>query len=542
MTRRRFALSILCALAIASAAPLSDRPKLVLGIVIDQFRYDYLTRFRPDYSAGLDRLLRRGAVFTNARYEHFPTVTAAGHATFMTGATPSLSGIIGNDWFDRESGKRVTSVSDDTVRLLGSEGSGASPRRLLASTLGDEMKMAARGKPRVIGISLKDRAAILPAGHMADAAYWFDPKAGVFVSSTFYFPDLPPWVKEFNRARPASRYLNAEWTPLAPSPDFPAFTKTVAGGEAFDASPFANELLEAFAERAIDAERLGQRGPTDLLTISFSANDYVGHRTGPDSPEVRDMAIRADRLLGRLLDFLNAKLGPGNTLVVLTADHGVAPLPETMEQWKMPGGRLSAKSILAAVETALKEKFGDGKWIVGGSATAPYFNRDLVRARKLSEAEVERVAAEAVAASPHIFRVYTREQLLHGAAIDDPITRRVVNGFYPSRSPDLFVLEEAYWIRSPEGASHGSVFDYDSHVPLIFMGPRIRPGRYDSPIAPTAIAPALATLLDLATFSVTGYEIPKFIASPPAGSAPRLPLPRARSPLPAPPPPPAPSH
>lgn len=526
MTRRLFALLSLCALTVPGAPPQPERPKLVLGIVIDQFRYDYLTRFRADYTAGLDRLLRRGAVFTNARYEHFPTVTAAGHATFMTGATPSLTGIVANDWFDRESGKRVTSVSDDTVRLLGAAGTGASPRRLLVSTLGDEMKMAARGKPRVIGISLKDRAAILPAGHMADAAYWFDPQAGVFVSSTFYFPDLPPWVKDFNQSRPAARYLNAEWKPLAPSPDFPAFTRTVAGGAAFDASPFANELVEAFAERAIDAERLGQRGQTDLLTISFSANDYVGHQAGPDSPEVRDMAIRTDRLLGRLLDFVDAKLGPGNTLVVLTADHGVAPLPETLEQWKMPGGRLSSKTLFAAVETALKEKFGDGRWIVSGSAATPYFNRELVRARKLSEADVERVAADVIAASPHIFRVYTREQLLHGAAIDDPITRRVVNGFYPSRSPDLFVLDEAYWLRSPTGTTHGSVFDYDSHVPLIFMGPRIRPGRDDRAVAPTAIAPTLALVVGV---SVTGDAIPELItAPPPAGSAPKPLRPPAR--------------
>ncbi|MGC9971139.1 MAG: alkaline phosphatase family protein [Bryobacteraceae bacterium] len=505
MTRRCFALLALWAALTGCGAPQPGRPKLVLAIVIDQFRYDYLTRFRADYAAGLDRLLRHGAVFTNARYEHFPTVTACGHAIFMTGAMPSLNGIVGNDWFDRDTGQEVTSVSDDSVRLLGAEGQGASPRRLLASTLGDEMKMAGRGKPRVIGISLKDRAAILPAGHMADGAYWFDPQSGSFVSSTFYFADLPQWVKEFNQARPADRYLGAEWKTSAPSPDYPAFAKTLAGPagpkfyESLEASPFGNELVEAFAERAIERERLGQRGSTDLLTVSFSSNDYVGHDAGPDSPEVRDMALRADRLIGRLLDFVDAKVGEGNSLVALTADHGVAPLPEMLEQWKMPGGRLPSNAVLDAIEDALKKRFGGGRWVAGGSGAAPYFNRELIRARKLKEAEVQRVAAEAVAAVPHVFRVYTREQLLNGAALDDPITRRVVNGFVPSRSSDLVILEEAYWIPSARGSSHGSVFGYDAHVPVIFMGPNVRSGRYDRRILPNDIAPTLATMLEVET-------------------------------------------
>lgn len=211
------------------------------------------------------------------------------------------------------------------------------------------------------------------------------------------------------------------------------------------------------------------------------------------------MAIRADRLIGRLLDFVEAKVGPGNTLVVLTADHGVAPLPGIPEHAKMPGGRLSSKVILGAIEAALKKSFGDGPWVAGGSGEAPYLNRGLIRTRKLSEAEVERVAAEAVAAIPHVFRVYTRAQLLNGAAIDDQITRRVVNGYYPSRSSDLVVLEEAYWIPLARGSSHGSAFGYDTHVPVIFMGPNIRAGRYDRNILPNDIAPTLATMLEVET-------------------------------------------
>ncbi|MGE5644690.1 MAG: alkaline phosphatase family protein [Acidobacteriota bacterium] len=506
MTRRLFTILIACAAAAApvkQAAPAPAKPKLVVGIVIDQFRYDYLTRFRADYNSGFARLLTRGAVFTNARYRHFPTITAIGHSTFMTGATPSRSGIAGNEWYDREAGKEVTSVGDDATKLLGAgDRTGASPRKLVVSTVGDELKMATRGKSRVIGISLKDRAAILPSGHICDGAYWFDGASGNFVSSDFYFPDLPAWVKDFNGSRPADRYLNAVWKPLVPSPDFPAFEKRMAAspGKAFYGSlapsPYGNELVEEFAERAIVAERLGTSGATDLLTVSFSSNDYVGHQLGPDSPEVRDMSIRMDRLLGRLLDFIDKRVGLANTLVVLTGDHGVSPMPEVLMERKMPGGRLPAKAVDSAIEQALVERYGEGKWTVGDGS---YLNRDLIRSKKLNEAEVEQTAADAVARLPHIFRVYTREQLLKGRTIGDEITRAVENGFYPSRSGDLFIVAEPYWIESGSGATHGSPFGYDSHVPVIFMGPNVKAGRYDAAAAPNDIAPTLATMLDVET-------------------------------------------
>jgi hypothetical protein len=382
------------------------------------------------------------------------------------------------------------------------------------------MKMAREGKPRVIGISLKDRAAILPSGHMADGAYWFDAKAGGFVSSTFYFAELPQWVSEFNAARPGDKYADTVWKPLAPNKDYPAFSKAMPGAPgaklyaALESSPYGNEIVEAFAERAIDAERLGQRGETDLLTVSFSSNDYVGHSVGPHSAEARDMALRVDRLIGRLLDFVDRKLGPGNTLVVLAGDHGVAPVPELIEKWRMPGGRLSSRTLLDAMEKALKDKFGDGKWVIALS-TGPYLNRDLIREKKLSEAEVERVAAEAVAQVPHVFRVYTREQLLNGGGMGDRITRRVINGFYPSRAADLFVLEEAYWIDSAKGTTHGSAFDYDAHVPVIFMGPGVKPGRYHRNIMPNDIAPTLATMLDVETPSGSvGRVLDEMLAAP----------------------------
>ncbi|MCL4401873.1 MAG: alkaline phosphatase family protein [Acidobacteria bacterium] len=485
-------LAILVALAcLLSAAP--RKPKLVVGIVVDQFRYDYLTRYRNEYKGGFDRLLTQGAVFGNARYEHFPTVTAIGHSVFMTGATPSVSGIVGNSWYDRDEARNLTSVSDDGVKLLGGPGGGCSPRELLVSTVGDELKIAGGGKPRVIGISLKDRAAILPAGHMADGAYWFNERSGNFVSSTFYFADLPDWAKDFNASRPAERYKGASWLehkmPEAPEKLYPAL----------EASPFGNELVEAFAERAIQAEQLGRHDTTDLLTVSFSSNDYVGHRYGPDSPEVHEISLRTDRLFDKFFRYLDAQVGMANVLVVMTGDHGVAPVPEVQNARRMPGGRMRPGSIRQAVTAALGAKFGDGNWLLTGSDTDLVFNLDLIRQKNLDRAVVERTAAEAALTVMHVFRVFTREQLMDGHSMEDQVGRRVMNGFYVRRSPDVTVLLEPYWLFGASGTTHGTTFSYDSHVPVIFMGPGIQPARYVRQIMPNDIAPTLATILDVET-------------------------------------------
>ncbi len=387
MLRIRAALAALIgALSAWAAAP----PKLVVAIVVDQFRYDYLTRYRGEYHAGFDRLLTKGAVFTNARYMHYPTVTAVGHSTFLSGATPAMSGIIGNDWFDRETGKTVTSISDDSVKMLGDTGEGASPRRMLVSTLGDELKIARSGS-KVIGISLKDRSAILPAGHMADGAYWFAAHAGNFVSSTFYFADLPAWVTAFNAKRPADPYRGAHWLDHTLPSDDSVYA-------AIESSPYGNELVERFAERAIEAEKLGQRGATDLLAVSFSANDYVGHAMGPDSPEAKEMSIQTDRVFGALFRYLDAKIGVNSYVVVMTADHGVAPVPEVNAARRMPGGRMPGGVVRKAVEGALTTKYGVGQWMANASDTAFYFNLETIRQKKLERAEVERTAAEAARA------------------------------------------------------------------------------------------------------------------------------------------------
>jgi hypothetical protein len=489
---RKLLACLAAAVSLLAAPP--KKPKLVLAIVVDQFRYDYLTRFRSDYTAGLKRLLTRGAVFTNANYDQFPTVTAVGHSTFLSGATPSLSGIVGNDWYDRQEGRRVTSVSDPKTQLLGGGGgSGSSPSRLLVSTIGDELKIADLGRSRVIGVSLKDRSAILPSGHMANGAYWFDNTSGNFVSSTFYFSALPRWVEQFNDSHPAARFAGAAWLNH----------KMPAGGKplfaALAASPFGNELVAEFAERAIEVEQLGQHDDTDLLTVSFSSNDYVGHEVGPDAPEIREMAVRTDKALAELFAAAEKSAGADKVLVVLTADHGVAPLPEVDAARRMPGGRPPAGIVNRTAEDALTKKFGSGKWIVGGAEHSLYFNRELTAERKLDPADVDRTAAEALAQLPYVFRTYTREQLAHGAVQQDPISRRVMNGFYANRSGDVEILLDPYWIFEQNGATHGTAFGYDTHVPVIFMGSGIRPGPYYETITPNDIAPTLAAILQIET-------------------------------------------
>jgi predicted AlkP superfamily pyrophosphatase or phosphodiesterase len=477
--------------------------RLVLLIAIDQFRYDYLTRFREEYKGGIDRLLKDGADFVNANLEHYPTVTAVGHSTMLTGATPKISGIVGNDWYDRESGKTVTSVSDDSTQLIGgSSGPGASPHRLLVSTVGDEMKRAHRDHPKVIGISLKDRSSILPSGHMADAAYWYDTKTGDFVSSTYYFRDLPDWAQSFNKRRLADKYAGVEWRFDAASPDglfkMPAEFGAKLSAAVYS-SPFGNELLEQFAEEAVRQEKLGQRDSVDLLTLSLSSNDAVGHSFGPDSPRVHDMCIRTDRELGKLFTYLDQSIGMQHILVVLTADHGVAPVVEQLQQERMPGGRMNNATVFDPMRQALIARFGAGEWLLNTAGSSPYLNWKLIAEKKLDPGEVERVAASAIASVPHVSRVYTRQQLLLGEVSGDTLSERVVRSFSSGRSGDLEVLLDPYWVRDATGTTHGTPYSYDTHIPLIFMGPGVKAGRYVRPVALNDVAPSLATLLDIET-------------------------------------------
>lgn len=548
--RRTLALSLLLIIAVVSSGQRRvrpepaepKRPRLVLLIVVDQFRYDYLARFGDLFVAnGLKRLLRDGASWSNSNYDHMPTYTAPGHGTMMTGAYPAETGIVGNEWPDRATGKKVTSVSDTTVKLLGGtrpDETGASPRRLMSSTVGDELRFVTNDRSKVIGVSIKDRSAILPAGRHASGAYWFSINSGTVVSSTYYFEQLPAWVTNFNKTHRADQYFKKTWDRLLPNeseyvkragPDSPkweavtaagdtnAFPHTITGGASapntnfynhFDHSPFSNELLLSFAQEAIVNEQLGQDDDTDVLTVSFSANDYVGHRYGPYSQEAMDITLRVDRLIAALLDFVQARVGLANTLIAFTADHGVSPIPEHAEALGLGGARIKTTDLMAAIRAAIKAryntdadyiyKFDDNGWARDGFINGNiYFNYAALERDKVNAEELAHVVGTAALKIAGVARYFTRAQLQRGAiSITDPIERRALHGFYPSRSGDVVLIPDPYkYLGDTITATHGSPYSYDTNVPTIIVGAGVTPGRYLEAASPADIAPTLCTLL-----------------------------------------------
>jgi predicted AlkP superfamily pyrophosphatase or phosphodiesterase len=519
------------------------RPRLVLVIVVDQFRYDFLERFGDLFAAngGLRRLMRDGASWTNANYDHMPTETAPGHATIMTGAWPSETGIIGNEWYDRDVGRRVSNAIDESVRLFGggAEERASSPRRLLVSTVGDELRLATSGRSKVIGISVKDRGAILPAGRHASAAYWFSSQMGRMVSSSYYFPQMPAWVERFNETRPADKYFGMRWERLLPEAEYlrragadaatwentgadkdkdtNTFPHTITGGasaagrefyEAIETSPFANEMLVDFAREALTNEALGADDDTDVLSVSFSANDYVGHRFGPYSHEAMDVTLRSDRQIGALLDFVEQRVGLRNTLVVFTGDHGVAPVPEHAASLNLPGRRINPAEIVTAIKNGIRARYvraGETK-----DTTADYvemftpkngnlyFNTVALKRDGISREEIERVAGEAAMTVPGIARYFTRTQLERGAISPaDAVARRVLHGFNARRSGDVVIVNQPFHLVVTYTADHFSPYSYDTHVPVILMGSHLNAGRYTNPAAPSDIAPTISAILRL---------------------------------------------
>ena len=535
-------------------APTKDsRPRLIVLIVVDQFRYDYLTRFGNLFGArGIGRLMREGASWTEANFDQMPTFTAPGHATFMTGALPSQTGIIANEWYERETGKKVKSVTDDSTNKLGGKpgDKGYSPRRLLCSTVGDELRMADGDRSKVIGISTKDRSAILPAGRRANAAYWFGTENGSMLSSTYYFSKEPDWVERFNNRHLAAQWFGAHWDRLLPeaeylkragkddvpwenldkaSNDTNFFPHVITGGAdkaskqfytALEYSPFSNDLLVSFAEEAIANEKLGEDADTDVLTVSFSANDYVGHRFGPYSQEVMDMALRVDRQIGTLLDFVDARVGLRNTVVIFSADHGASPVPEQAALMNLPGHRYQKGDLRRIVEDGLRARYARKdrpatdyiQSFTNNKQTEPglinsnfYLDRAALQRDGIDLDECERVVGELSMRMPGVARYFTRAQIESNLISPaDPIARRVANGFYSPRSGDVIVVFEPYNILfdlpddatdTRSTATHGSPYSYDTHVPLIIMGRDFTKGIYTEPATPADIAPTLSSLL-----------------------------------------------
>jgi predicted AlkP superfamily pyrophosphatase or phosphodiesterase len=512
-----------------------QQPKLVVGIVIDQMRYDYLYRYWDKYgNGGFKRLLKEGYFCTNTNINYVPTYTGPGHAAIYTGTTPSVNGIVGNEWFDRKSRKPVYCVSDTAYMTVGStdakEGQ-MSPNNLLTTTVTDELRLSSNFKSKVIGISLKDRGAILPAGHSANAAYWFDGKSGNWISSSYYMDKLPRWVNDFNNARQPEKFLSQDWNTLIPigqysessgdtsafeepfkgetQPVFPHHLQKMNPGMLRE-TPFGNTFTKNFAEAAIKSENLGKRGFCDFLAVSFSSTDYIGHRFGPNSVEVEDTYLRLDKDIEEFLDFLDGYIGKNNVLVFITADHGAANNPGYLKSLKInSAGNFNSSYITDTLRTFLVNKFHNSHLIEDYENQQLYLNKDTLSARKLSISEVTAKICDEIKRYPGIAGTVPCSYFTANTYTEGQMAL-LQRGYYESRSGDIAITLKPGWLENKiKGTTHGSGYSYDTHIPLIFYGWKIRNGKSDEPVSITDIAPTVASMLQIQyPGGCTGKPIP----------------------------------
>ncbi len=530
-------------LAIVPGAASTDAPpqpppiKLAVLVVFDQLRGDYLTRWKDLFGVGgFRRLENDGAWFQNCHYPYAGTVTGAGHASLATGCSPCTHGIFNNEWYDRDEGKVVYCATAPTrQRVPPSETAtkskktqGGSPERLMAPTLADALKEAAQGKSRVVVLSSKDRGAVFIGGKKPDACYWIDEETGEAVTSTYYRDQPDDWVAAFNKEKRADRWFGKDWTRLRTDIDYEkysgpddapgeslgysnslqgrVFPHPLDGGlkepgkayyQILYASPFGNDLLMDLVERAVDAEKLGAHESPDLLCVSFSCTDPIGHAWGPDSQEALDGVLRADLVLKRLLDLLDAKVGKGRYELVLSADHGVCPLPEASVKQGRDGGRIPATALKTEAEDYLQKTFGKKD---GGQAIEKvvdqyvYLDRSWMKGHGLDPSHVEDALAKWLAQQRGIQAAYTRGELVKEIPPADAVGQIVKRSFYPERWGDVVIVPKPYYLITDRltGTTHGSPHSYDTHVPLLVYGPGVHAGVRDDAVTPQAAAPILA--------------------------------------------------
>jgi predicted AlkP superfamily pyrophosphatase or phosphodiesterase len=500
---------------------LSQQPRLAVVIVVDQLRPDYLQRFRVHFgNRGFNLFLKSGASFDQARHLQAATLTCPGHATVLTGSHADVNGIISNVWYDAEAERAVNCAADTLVTLIGAETEGRSPRNLIGFTVGDELRRATAGRGKVVTVAGKDRSAIMLGGHRANGAYWMEDT--LFVSSTYYMKELPDWVRHFNASGAVSVFSGKSWERLLPAAAYAALGPDDAAGEepdvsssrtfphhlaestfvrAFEASPYQNEVVTEFAMRAVVEEKLGRDEVPDLLAIGFSANDLIGHAYGPDSHEVMDATIRTDRVLQRLFRFLNDEVGLQHVAIVLTADHGVAPLPERVNRINSDAGatRLDPAVLATRAEAALRERFGDppaANWVARLAQPWIYLNLKALKQSGHTVEDAERTARAAIKAIPSVSLALT------GAELRDRRNQGVPSAaafsFYPARSGHIYYELNPYVVpgSARAGTTHGSPWSYDARVPILWFGRGVRRGRH--PEASVAdIAPTLAAILGI---------------------------------------------
>ncbi len=551
----RASLAVLVAAAVAlpsGGAPKSAyaAPKLVVLLVVDQMRTDYITRYGATWTRGLHRLTTQGAWFTEAAYPYLKTVTCAGHATISTGTYPSTHGMILNAWYDRKSGKMMNCTDDGRVNLVTYgrplKGMGASAANLRAETLADTMvSQEPYKKSRVISFSMKARSAIMLGGKKADAVTWFDTGKGLWVTSRAYALRGVPFVQRFVDANPVGKYFGRVWDrsmPLAAyqfadedanerppnwTTTFPhALTGTGKADEHFFEqwrdSPFADEYLGEMAIDAVDRLKLGRKDRTDFLAVSFSALDAVGHDFGPRSHEVQDLLFRLDATIGKLLDHLDKTLGPDNYVVALSADHGVATIPEHLKAEGVEAGRVNGAEVAKVAEAVLQKRFGPGKYVARSTYTDLYFEKG-VEERIEADPGLEEELKEALLGIPGLGWVYSAADVRGKKDSDDPMLRAAALSYFQDRSGDWTVIPKLNWyFRASDATTHGTAHWYDSRVPVIFYGFGIKPGRYSATASPADIAPTLARILSFKLPAPDGHVLTEaVIASPQSAAGPQ---------------------
>lgn len=504
----------------AFAQTIPAKPKLVVGVVVDQMRWDYLYRYQNRYTAnGFRRMLREGTTCENTFIPYTPTYTAPGHASVYTGSVPALHGIVGNNWYNRELGRGVYCTEDTIAQTVGSTGNAGkmSPRNMWSSTITDEVRLANNFRGKTIGIALKDRGAILPAGHTANAAYWYE--NGNFITSNYYMQQLPEWVQRFNARKLVDQYMAQPWKTLYPietyvqstaddkpyegrvagSTTFLHRVDTLKGGryEAFRTTPYGNTYTMEMAKAAIEGEQLGADAITDFLTVSFSSPDYIGHTFGPNSIEAEDGFLRLDQDLAALLQYLDNKVGKGQYLLFLTADHGAAHVPGFAEEHHLPAGVRSAAAQRAAWDKALEQAFGVKGLVLTMANDQVFLNYAVLQQNKLDRQQVKQVLTQAILQDPAIARVIDLDNIA-GAALPKKVELMVANGYNQRLSGDVQYLFKPNWFDGGKtGTTHGLWNPYDSHIPLLFFGWKIKPGKVHREIYMTDIAPTLAALLQV---------------------------------------------
>lgn len=504
------------------------KPKLIVGIVVDQMRYDYLNRFWNKYSEnGFKKLVNEGANCTNTHYNYMPTFTGPGHASIFTGTTPINHGIIANNWYDKSNKISTYCVEDTLFHTIGSTSSNGkmSPQQLLTSTITDELKLATNNKGKVIGISIKDRGAILPVGYKADAAYWFDgSNVGQWITSSYYSHSLPNWLVELNKTNPAEQYLTKPWNTLFPInqyteslPDSNSYEGLFIGEEApvfphdlpslrinnhnyslIKTTPFGNTILKDLALAVLREESLGKDEHTDFLSVSFSSTDYIGHQYGPKSIEVEDTYLRLDLEIAELLNYIEGNYQKEEVLIFLTADHGAVDVPQYLIDNNIPSGYFDAKKMSLELNTHLIKQFQTDSLIANVSNSQIFLNHVLIEKNKLDVKVLGTAISNFLIQQKGVKKVFTAAELTI-TSFSDTASSNIQRGFHHKRSGDIAYLLHPGWIERAKhtGTTHGSPYNYDTHVPLLWFGAGIKSNTINDFVVIPDIASTIAKILDI---------------------------------------------